>query len=528
VVNSDLAETLVTPIVIGRNERVVERPFSWQIATTPATSTGASGHREPFPLMLHRNARSSARTHAERNVRRIIALLAFDGLVLLAFWTIARAVRDIAVLGADIARIAGLLVPAEALAVAPTVSAVVLGLILFGNYGAGDHRRNPQAIFAGAALGLGLVWWARLWAEPSLWAFSGFGLAVLLLGAALVLQRAVVDTVVRRVRPVGGNAARTLVVGSAAAARQAAKTAALTDTAECIYVGFLDTAPRAAPDALGTVGALISVIQSQQIDTIVLTDSVTEPVAQQILEVADAACCEVLRIPHVTSGDDCAPRLVWRHGLPMLELTRPGSRRQQLLLKRVADLIVASVALLVLAPVFAVIALAIKVTSPGPVLFRQERVGIGGRRFQILKFRTMVQDAEYALPGLATRSLYADGRLFKIPDDPRVTRLGQVLRKASLDELPQLWNVVRGDMSLVGPRPPIPAEVELYDEHHFQRFVMRPGITGPWQVSGRNNVTDFEEVIRLETAYMRNWTLRKDLTIMLRTVPVVLKMEGAH
>jgi lipopolysaccharide/colanic/teichoic acid biosynthesis glycosyltransferase len=212
----------------------------------------------------------------------------------------------------------------------------------------------------------------------------------------------------------------------------------------------------------------------------------------------------------------------------MLRLTHPGARRQQLVLKRVMDAATATVALVALAPVMGLIAAAVGLTSRGPILFRQERVGIGGRRFHIYKFRTMVADAEAHRPGLAAHSVYTDGRLFKVVDDPRVTRVGQFLRRTSLDELPQFWNVLRGDMSLVGPRPPLPEEVQLYDEHHYRRLVMKPGMTGPWQVGGRNRVTDFEEVVRLEAAYMRNWTIRKDFRIMARTVPVVFRMDGAH
>jgi lipopolysaccharide/colanic/teichoic acid biosynthesis glycosyltransferase len=140
----------------------------------------------------------------------------------------------------------------------------------------------------------------------------------------------------------------------------------------------------------------------------------------------------------------------------------------------------------------------------------------------------MVRDAEKRQDGIAARSIYGDGRLFKVKDDPRVTRVGRFLRRTSLDELPQLWNVMRGDMSLVGPRPPVPQEVALYEEHHFARFHMKPGITGPWQVGGRNNVTSFEEIVRLEADYMRYWSIGKDIEILLRTLPAVLGQRGAH
>src|SRR5262249_10283264 len=175
--------------------------------------------------------------------------------------------------------------------------------------------------------------------------------------------------------------------------------------------------------------------------------------------------------------------------------------------------------LLVIWPLFPIIALIIRFDSSGPVLFRQERMGVGGRKFRILKFRTMVADAEARKAELQHLNEYGDPKLFKIKRDPRVTRVGRILRKTSLDELPQLWNVLRGDMSLVGPRPCVPAEFANYEPHHFVRLVVVPGLTGPWQVNGRNNVLDFDEVVRLEQQYIRSWSLLQDLIILVKTVP---------
>jgi lipopolysaccharide/colanic/teichoic acid biosynthesis glycosyltransferase len=196
-------------------------------------------------------------------------------------------------------------------------------------------------------------------------------------------------------------------------------------------------------------------------------------------------------------------------------------------LKRVLDITGAAVGLIALSPVIAVLAAAVTLESPGPVFFTQVRVGRGGSRFRIIKFRTMVDGAEERRNELLSRSLYSDARLFKVPDDPRLTRLGGMLRRTSLDELPQFLNVLRGEMSLVGPRPPLPSEVVLYEEHHYARFDVKPGITGPWQVSGRSGITAFEDVIRLETAYIQNWSVWADLHLLAKTIPVVLRMRGA-
>jgi exopolysaccharide biosynthesis polyprenyl glycosylphosphotransferase len=199
----------------------------------------------------------------------------------------------------------------------------------------------------------------------------------------------------------------------------------------------------------------------------------------------------------------------------------------QLAVKRTMDLTLTLVGLAVIWPLLAIIAIAIKLDSPGPVLFRQTRAGVGGRSFRILKFRTMVVDAEAQKAKLAHLNEYGDGKLFKIKNDPRITRIGRFLRKTSLDELPQLWNVVCGEMSLVGPRPCVPSELRQYAPHHMVRLHVVPGVTGPWQVGGRNNVLDFEEVVRMEQEYIRSWSLRKDLLILAKTVPTLLG-KGAY
>jgi len=199
-----------------------------------------------------------------------------------------------------------------------------------------------------------------------------------------------------------------------------------------------------------------------------------------------------------------------------------------LAVKRVVDVTGSVVGLIVLSSVFAVIAALVKLESPGPAFFTQERVGRGGRWFRIIKFRTMVDGAERHRDELLSQSLYRDARLFKLSSDPRTTRLGRWLRGTSLDELPQLVNVLRGEMSLVGPRPPLPSEVALYEAHHYARFDVKPGMTGPWQVSGRNEIVNFEDVVRIETDYVRRWSLSSDIRILFATVPAVVRMRGAH
>jgi len=179
-----------------------------------------------------------------------------------------------------------------------------------------------------------------------------------------------------------------------------------------------------------------------------------------------------------------------------------------------------------LAPFLGLVALTITLTSPGPVFFRQQRVGRHGRPFGMLKFRSMIVDTEARRAALEAHNEHREGPVFKMTHDPRITRVGRFIRKYSIDELPQLWNVLRGEMSLVGPRPPIPAEVAKYDAWQRRRLSVVPGLTGLWQVSGRNQIS-FDQWMRLDLQYIDNWSLRLDLALLGRTIPVVLTGRGA-
>jgi exopolysaccharide biosynthesis polyprenyl glycosylphosphotransferase len=213
-------------------------------------------------------------------------------------------------------------------------------------------------------------------------------------------------------------------------------------------------------------------------------------------------------------------------GLPMLHVEHPRLAGGRRVVKSLFDTVGALALLTALAPVFVVVALLIVRDSAGPVFFRQVRVGRGGGRFTILKFRTMHVDAEARLARLRACS-DTDGVLFKMRDDPRVTGVGRWLRRFSLDELPQLVNVLLGQMSLVGPRPPLPAEVDRYPDDMRRRLVVKPGLTGLWQVSGRADLP-WQEAVRLDLRYVENWSLSLDLVILLRTVVAVWRASGAY
>lgn len=226
--------------------------------------------------------------------------------------------------------------------------------------------------------------------------------------------------------------------------------------------------------------------------------------------------------------DVAGPRIHMRpvDGLPMLHVDLPQYAGLNHTIKRGIDLGLAGLAILLLSPVLAAVALAVYLEDHGPVLFRQERIGVAGDRFTMFKFRSMVVDAETRLAELTAANQGA-GLLFKLKDDPRITRVGAVIRRFSLDELPQLFNVLNGTMSLIGPRPPLPREVAAYEGRVNRRLLIKPGITGLWQVSGRSNLS-WEESVKLDLYYVENWSVTTDFMILLKTVRAVLQRDGAY
>lgn len=215
-------------------------------------------------------------------------------------------------------------------------------------------------------------------------------------------------------------------------------------------------------------------------------------------------------------------------GVPCIRFAPPVVSGIDFKLKRLGDLFLAFLLLLLASPLYLLIAILIKLDSPGPIFYRQTRVGLHSKPFKVWKFRTMVQNAAELQKQLEAQNETRDGILFKIKHDPRITCVGQFLRRYSLDELPQVFNVLVGEMSFVGPRPLPLRDVEKFSEHHFIRHEVLPGITGLWQVSGRSDIDNFEDVLRLDIRYIENWSLWLDLRIVLKTVQVILRKSGAY
>lgn len=296
-----------------------------------------------------------------------------------------------------------------------------------------------------------------------------------------------------------------------------------------------------APSVLGGIDDLARIINAERVDEVLLAVDPGELTVEQRMRIAETCWKLGVELKMVTPFHPyfrTTARTETIGDLTLLRVEPSGlyTTRSQVI-KRLIDIAVSLVALIVLSPLLLVVALLVKFTSPGPILFLQERPGLHGRVFRILKFRTMRYGAETDLHREAQRRLIQEGApagfdengrpiYGKVADDPRVTPLGRWLRRTSIDELPQLWNVLRGEMSLVGPRPAVLADIENFKDWHYQRHDIRPGLTGLWQVSGRSRLS-FDQMVELDIKYIEEWSIWLDIKIMVRTIPALLKIDQA-
>jgi exopolysaccharide biosynthesis polyprenyl glycosylphosphotransferase len=326
---------------------------------------------------------------------------------------------------------------------------------------------------------------------------------------------------------------RAVIVGSGMVAGQLVDKMRTHEQYGILPIGLVDDTPSefGTPDLprLGDLGQLEHVIREFAVDRVVIAFS--QAGHEELLH-----CIRVCRdegvavdvVPRLFEFLDGVRALDHVGGLPLLSIGTPQLTRSSKIAKRALDIALSAFLILLLLPLIAAIALAIKLESRGPVLFRQPRIGRGRKLFGMFKFRSMYADAEQRKHEFVELNEADDGVMFKIRSDPRVTRVGRVLRRLSLDELPQLFNVLVGDMSLVGPRPLIPQETDALDgAWQTRRLDLRPGMTGPWQIQGRSE-TPFQEMVRLDYQYVAGWSLARDVEILLATVPAVLAGRGAY
>jgi exopolysaccharide biosynthesis polyprenyl glycosylphosphotransferase len=472
---------------------------------------------------LQRSRPRAMRRHAARKAIRWAVLGTVDGLASLLAFTICRAAAAMAV-----RIVTG---PAALAPQFPVVSfvtaAVLMSLVVSGAYARGSQAQGSVRLLRGASLAGALGALATVHSSAAAPLIGIFVLWTVLLWIALACGRVVSERFLIGILAQARLAAPAILVG----ARETDTVPGEEETpyseryyqvAAVFDAKWFETAePRLAVERLGAM------IHEQQIEAVIVPRQLSEPQMELLLDVCLTAGCEFLFSARAIEVAGVRPSIVWRGREPFFEFATPELEAQQLMFKRCLDAIGATIGLVLLSPVLLMVSVAVKLDSPGPVLFSQDRAGLGGRRFRMYKFRTMGVDADAEKPTLIALNHTGDPRLFKIPNDPRVTRVGHFLRRWSLDELPQIWNVLRGDMSLVGPRPFFESDLEDYEAHHFRRLGAKPGVTGLWQVSGRSHVVDFEEVVRLDREYIEHWSIWLDISIMLRTIPAVFGRNGA-
>ena len=481
---------------------------------TPITASTA------IPSLEHNGiAMLNVRAHAIRVTGRVSALVAVDVAVSQTLRVVVHAFRGVPAVVDFAAQRVDRLVNVGWLQLA---TALLVGLYLTGAYGYGDHRRNPRRILLGCAIATMLPLWGGFWSAPEELALE-FIVGTLLLGAVVLAARLTIDAVIDRFVP--APLPRTVLVGTAENCADVAENGDKAIAKGFTIAGSIDI------DAVRglSVEGLRRELVSSGADTLLLCGQLDDATFATIVRAAMMAECTVLATARRLSLPGIRPKVQWRHGRPFIEMRAVALRWRQLLVKRALDLVLASILLVLLSPIFFAVAIALMITSHGPVIYGQRRLGRYARSFRCFKFRSMYTDAEQRLAN--DPELYAEyvANDFKLPDgrDPRITPIGRFLRRTSLDELPQLWNVIRGEMSLVGPRPIVPAEIRHYRDDSQMLLLLQPGITGLWQVSGRSNLA-YPERTNLELEYVEKWSLGRDLRILTATVPAVLQRRGAH
>lgn len=416
---------------------------------------------------------------------------------------------------------------------------MILLLLIFGLGGAYDLRRNTSwldmmgPIARGTLTAVVLVIFATFFDLLLLFSRLLFLYDAVLILIYLGVSRLVWGAILSRLRRRGVGVARALIVGTGEVGRTVLRTIIARPELGFQIVGFVDDHPeRGAMDigplrALGRLDQIPAILSGKTIDEVIITLPWSNH--QRVLDIVQQCEGRGVRarvVPDLFQMSLSSVDVDDLGGIPLIGLRTPSLRGANVLLKRSFDLILGVPIALIALPFLAIITLLIKLDSPGPILFRQTRIGLHGQPFACYKFRSMRHGAEEEVEKLRAHN-QASGPLFKIRDDPRRTRVGRFLRRTSLDELPQLINVLRGEMSLVGPRPPLPAEVEQYLDWHKQRLTTYPGMTGLWQVSGRSDLS-FDEGVLLDVFYIENWSPLLDIKIMLRTIPKMLSGDGAY
>ena len=420
-----------------------------------------------------------------------------------------------------------------------TVGLTIISLIVFRLEGAYDVQSRAKGwlddvyvILNGTTTGIMVMVFITFFLQPLYYSRLIFFYAALLIIVILSLARLVRTIIIDWLRQRGAGVDRVIIVGAGETGRTVMANLVAQPMLGYKVVGFVDDNPDKGNVDMGPIKGLGSIDNLPRLITELEADEViiTLPWMSHRKIMSILAQCERKNVRARIVPDLFQMRLSQvdiedLNGIPLLGVRDQTITGMNLVLKRSIDLVVVILGLVILSPLLAVIGLAIKLDSHGPIIFRQTRIGKNGREFDMYKFRSMQQDAEEKLAELEAHN-EAQGPLFKMREDPRRTRVGKWLRKTSLDELPQLYNILRGEMSLVGPRPHLPDEISRYQPWHRKRLEVAPGLTGLPQVSGRSNLS-FDETAFLDLYYIQNWSLSLDIMILLRTVPRALSGDGA-
>jgi lipopolysaccharide/colanic/teichoic acid biosynthesis glycosyltransferase len=404
--------------------------------------------------------------------------------------------------------------------------AVMFALMLLGAYGAIDAGRATALRAVAAALAVTLPAWSTLW-EPTPLLVDCFLLLTSVLALCLIAAQRLSESFRRVITPHRFRTPKVLLVAGPHDVARAQRHRAVSDPSMFNIRGMFD------PADLGERGALeafCDAIRRCDADTVVLCcGPLGDRAFSVVVDGTSSMGCGLVSLTRSRRGAGLEPQLIRPHGSPLMVLASPASRTLQFLFKRMVDILGAMVGLTLTAPILAVVAILIKLESRGPILFGQRRVGAWGHAFRCLKFRTMRVDAEEALRRDPVLHAKYVANNYKLPEgeDPRITAVGRLLRKTSLDELPQFWNVLRGEMSLIGPRPVVPDELDEYGEKRRVLLSVKPGMSGAWAIIGRSRV-GYPQRAAIELRYVRRWRLGSDLSILWRTLPAVLTRRGAH
>lgn len=484
-------------------------------------SPTSHGQQNPRVELQQRGPRNLQR-HVRRAFARFTALLAADlGALLMLRWLL-DAVLSRAASAAGLSGAANTWFFENGLGNTQFCAALLIALMATGNYRPGDRRRDPRRLLFGSALGVGLTFWAPIWSEGSMVIATAYVPLVIVVWLSLVVERLAVHRLVRALGLTRRSVARTLFIGSEEDCRATQLGPAFGQRSRYRAVGTVETDGGMLPDGLDSIANLLL---EQRADAVVVCSYLDDETFRGVVLAAGEAGCELWAVARRFTVTGVAPQLVWKRGQPLIELTSPAVKGHEQVVKRAMDVMIATIGLFCLLPLFALIAAAIKLDSKGPVFYRCCRWGRFGCRITIWKFRTMVDGAAELLNCDPQLRVAFDANR-KLKWDPRVTRVGRWLRRWSLDELPQLVNVLRGEMSLVGPRPKLLGEERKYGAAMDSVLAVRPGLTGLWQTSGRNSTT-YDERITLDVRYASHPSLWEDLRILARTVPEVLRGNGA-